>query len=213
MACAPQGGVARARQRLRFDDRPAHDRPAGEPWRHGEHAEHHLAHHRGPCVRWRRREGRRSGKVDRSGDRGGEVRRCAGWFSRRIHPRDQCRHCRSVYCDRSAWTDVQDRVRPARAGTRGAVANHKCVCNANLGADPLEQLRCLHGGNSWGVFVHLSALRCVQYRQSTYSDCDGGSRLAHAHRLGILRAASRWRAFVKSGVAGFVSQPVPGAAS
>ena len=54
------------------------------------------------------------------------------------------------------------RVRAARARARRAVPHRRRLGDADLGADPVEQLRRLHGGDAGRRHVELRALRGLQ---------------------------------------------------
>ena len=94
--------------------------------------------------------------------------------------RDQHHHRRPVHRHRAAGADVQERVRAARARAGGAVARRRRYGDADVGADPLEQLRRLHGGDAGRGHLELRTLRGLQHRQPAADGRPRLRRLPHA---------------------------------
>ena len=123
VARAAEGRLARAGERLQVDDGLRADRHAGDARRHGQHAEHDLAHHHRAGLRRRGREGGRARPADHADHREGEVRRRPGRLARRLDRRDQRHHRRPVHRHRAAGPDVQ-------VGLRSSAGSRPSCCRA-----------------------------------------------------------------------------------
>ena len=75
-------------------------------------------------------------------------------------------------------------VRAARARARRAVAHRRRHGDAHVGADPVEQLRRLHGRDARRGHLELCALRRLQLRQPAADDRHRLCRHSHAARPG-----------------------------
>ena len=87
-----------------------------------------------------------------------------------VDPGDRHRDRGPVPGDRPAGEDVQARLRGSRPSAGPAVELGRCLGNANLGADPLEQLRRLSGRHPRRRDLELRAVRHLQHCQSAAGD-------------------------------------------
>ena len=170
VAGAAQGRLARAGERVHVDHGLRADGHAGDPRRHGQHAQHDLAHRHRARVRRGGGEGRRAGTADHADHREGEIGRRAGRLPRVLDRRDQRHHRRPVHRHRAAGTDVQERVSTAGAGAGRAVAHRRRHGDADVRADTVEQLRRLHGCDAGRGHVELRPLRGLQHREPAADD-------------------------------------------
>ena len=77
---------------------------------------------------------------------------------------------RPVHRDRAAGQDVQDGLRAARPGPRRAVPLRRGFGHAHVRADPVEQLRRLHGRDAGRRHVELCAVGVLQLREPAADD-------------------------------------------